>query len=95
MSTTADKIRIMQAYVDGKCIQINAAPNGMEPCWCDYRGPSWDWAVQDYRIKPEPRKPREVFLYVSSNDSMGLSFYDRDAKGIKFREVIEDESSHR
>ena len=56
MSSTKEKIAIMQAYEDGKKIQ------GRDPeteDWFDWTGknePSWDWRSGDYRVKPEPCK---------------------------------------
>lgn len=47
---TADCIKVMQAYVDGK--QIQYAESEMEN-WTDIESPDWDWDVYDYRIKPE------------------------------------------
>ena len=48
--TTQEKIEVMKAYEDGKTIQ---AYSGFE--WKNIRNPSWDWAHNDYRIKPEEK----------------------------------------
>lgn len=54
--TTEEKIKVMQAYVDGKQIQTRAAL--FKGNWVDVNiEPSWDWALNDYRIKPEVKKP--------------------------------------
>ena len=47
-SDTADYIKVMQAYVEGKQIQYD--DDGM---WIDIDDPDWDWHNCDYRIKPE------------------------------------------
>lgn len=48
MKTTAQKIEVMQAYVDGKKIQGHVAGE-----WCDFEGePNWQWFSNDYRVKP-------------------------------------------
>ena len=49
---TADCIKVMQAYVEGK--QIQYAESEMEN-WTDIESPDWDWDVYDYRIKPESK----------------------------------------
>lgn len=44
-------IAVMQAYADGKKIEIGYRGSG----WTDVEEPSWDWINYDYRIKPEPK----------------------------------------
>lgn len=54
MKTTKEKIEVMQAYVDGKQIQVWLSTTG----WTDIvREPCWEWSDCDYRIKPEPKEP--------------------------------------
>lgn len=48
--TTEEKIKIMQAYTEGKVIQCKAV---MGELWCDDTNPTWDWNHIEYRIKPE------------------------------------------
>ena len=52
--TTREMIAVMQAYADGKKIQI--ADKGSKD-WADYGTgePVWDWDAFDYRIKPEDK----------------------------------------
>lgn len=50
--TTLEQIRVMQAYVDGKKIQVKSGTNGE---WIDIDVPYWDWADANYRIKPEKK----------------------------------------
>lgn len=54
--TTREMIAVMQAFEDGKKIQI--ADKGSKD-WADYGmgEPVWDWDAFDYRIKPEEEKP--------------------------------------
>lgn len=51
--TTEEKIAVMQAYVDGKKIQVKAC------CVREWRdcivAPDWDWVSYDYRVKPEEK----------------------------------------
>lgn len=47
----------MQAYVDGKRIQIRATRINKSD-WVDsYGEPHWDWEFFDYRVKPQEEKP--------------------------------------
>ena len=48
-SYTADCIKVMQAYVEGKQIQYKD-----DEVWIDIDDPDWDWHNWEYRIKPEP-----------------------------------------
>ena len=47
---TKEAIRIMQAYVDGKELQV-LDPVGK---WESVNSPRWDWDGTQYRIKPTP-----------------------------------------
>lgn len=51
MKTTKEKIAIMQAYEDGKKIEICRKT---ENVWYNAILPDWNWAACDYRIKSEP-----------------------------------------
>lgn len=49
---TKDKIKIMQAWVDGKKIEVfDRGCNDWEVLTTE---PNWNWLNGDYRIKPEP-----------------------------------------
>lgn len=50
--TTEEKIKVMQAHLDGKLIQIcDNFQNNFRDCSV----PLWNWVNNDYRIKPEPK----------------------------------------
>lgn len=51
MKTTKEKIAVMQAYEDGKKIEICGKT---EKVWHNAISPDWNWAACDYRIKQEP-----------------------------------------
>lgn len=54
MSSTKEKITVMQAYADGKLIEYRIKPSYE---WITYLGTgelSWDWWNNEYRIKQEP-----------------------------------------
>ena len=46
---TADCIKVMQAYIEGKQIQYKD-----DEVWIDIENPDWDWHNWEYRVKPEP-----------------------------------------
>lgn len=52
--TIAEKIKVMQAYEDGKYIEFRLKG---EEVWADCGNPIWDWNEFVYRIKPEVKKP--------------------------------------
>ncbi len=67
MKTTKEKIEVMQAFVDGKTVEVGrrSIRKGLE--WIELpqsEEPFWHWQDSDYRIKPEPElrpwKPEEV-----------------------------------
>lgn len=49
---TAECIKIMQAFVDGKQIEFKDSVGR----WCEAKNPLWNWdSGRKYRIKPEPK----------------------------------------
>ena len=50
MKTIQEMVDIMQAYQEGKQIQIYDKIHNQ---WVDDE-PSWNWGLHEYRIKPEP-----------------------------------------
>lgn len=53
--TTQEKIAVMQAFVEGKEIEVKKC--GIEQ-WVQISRPIWDWGDCEYRIKPEHPKPK-------------------------------------
>jgi hypothetical protein len=54
--TTKEKIAVMQAYLDGRPIQLRCN-GGNGGHWADLLSePMWTWGQDRYRIKPEPRE---------------------------------------
>ena len=45
---TKEAIRVMQAYVDGKEVQVK----GLLSVWMPAGEPGWNWQLMEYRIKP-------------------------------------------
>lgn len=50
--TDAEKIAVMQGFVDGRQIEIKLGGD-----WSAVGQPRWSWSNCDYRIKPEPAQP--------------------------------------
>ncbi len=90
---TKKAIEVMQAFVDGKKIQVKAKMDWDSMEDLVEEEPLWDWQTFQYRIKPSPR----VFYAVQKQ---GHRFPDPDlyseppeidihSKIIKLQEVID------
>ncbi len=87
--TDDEIISVVQAHKEGKEIQVNS--NGT---WRSVMGhPVWNFPEHEYRVAPEPRKPREWWLndqnllFADEHTARSLStntYYDP----IHVREVI-------
>jgi hypothetical protein len=54
MTTTSDKIKVMQAFERGE--DIEALNHNAPSCgWFAIDVPTWSWDKYNYRIKPEPK----------------------------------------
>lgn len=51
MSTTQEKIAVMQAHIDGSRIQ-GKADGHKNATWRSVSNPSWNWDEFDYRVAP-------------------------------------------
>lgn len=58
---------LVQALADGKVIQHHG-PHG----WYSVAAPSFDSPASDYRIKPEPIGPQELWVTVSEGDPIDV-----------------------
>lgn len=47
-----EKIRIMQAFAQGKPIEFRAKGDTGNPNWMASSTPTWNWDTFDYRVKP-------------------------------------------
>jgi len=87
---TQEQIKVMQAYVDGKAIEVQ---KGVCTEWLDAPQPSWDWWEQTYRIKPEPL---ELWVNVYPSGTVKAHKLECEAKQyrgtvartVKMREVL-------
>lgn len=74
MSTTAEKVAVMTAYMRGS--QIQARPVDRQDAeWTEVDGGVWNWQILDYRVKSTVVKPREVWIGVFETGTFGALFY--------------------
>lgn len=50
MTSTAEKIAVMQAFLDGRVVEWKKFGSNWAPLICP--DPVWDWSVNKYRVKP-------------------------------------------
>jgi len=76
---TKEKIAVMQAWLDGKEIQVKGYRDGI---WYGIAGePNWTWGDNIYRIKPEEiSKPSIEWSHVAKH----LNFLAADQSGATF-----------
>jgi hypothetical protein len=91
---TKKAIEVMQAFVDGKTIQIKTAGR-----WFDtIMNPLWDWYETDYRIKPT--EPKEIWVNeyadwnghgcITEAQALDTAHAGVIRKAVHYREVIEE-----
>lgn len=95
MSDLAYKISVMQAALEGKKIQVRMREDtsGAWGCECDCTDAIWNWNTFDYRIAPEPRKPREWLVWSHPNGTISVmagQLICPMTQAIRVREVIEE-----
>lgn len=75
MKTTQEKIEVMQAFLQGK--QIEISQNGQDD-WEKYRTnePIWDWHKFDYKVEGE----LQYIPFDFSDDLLGMKIKDDDSK---------------
>lgn len=60
-----EMIAVLQAHKEGKAVQFKSKT--FSQSWIDVRGGDslgWDFSAYNYRIKPEPPKPREFWITI-------------------------------
>jgi len=75
MTTTEEKIKVMQAFTDGEEVQYTY--RGNTPCWKCAPDPCWDWERFNYRVKP-----RKIKMYAYLADAR-LEWYTSASMGYK------------
>lgn len=88
---TDDQIlEVVQAHKEGK--QIEVKPNHGYWGGCVLNEPNWNFADYDYRVKTEPRKPRDFWIHFHSYGFMH-EVHENDVRHcpscVHVREVIE------
>lgn len=101
MSMSHDEmIAVIAADRDGKIVEARSYPDfGPGNPWTECTDePSWNFDEVEYRIKPEPPKPREWWIHVpvvhaSTRDIFPCpqSYVPDGEKEIHVREVLPDE----
>jgi len=87
-------IEVLAAHRDGKRIEFKCYGDDMWKDCCP--DPTWSFYRFEYRIKPEPKKPREWTMVSMSNTghpSCHLVMLDsgiEPGKHIRVREVLND-----
>lgn len=69
VNETLSAIEVMKAFTEGKQIQVRHR-GGTDQEWEDLPNahcPSWAWYGCEYRVKPEPPKPREYWIAIRKN----------------------------
>ena len=99
--TDSEIIAVVQAHKEGKKIQGRVLrtsqwyQNGIDDKWVDLSiGVDWNFKDTQYRVAPEPRKPREMFLvYNGSNTWKEYPCHQSccDQQQLHVREVLENE----
>ena len=75
---TIEAIRVMQAFVDGKAVEVRSMQN--DCVWMSASEPGWNWTLMEYRIKPT------ATLRPWTADEVPLGAW------IRFKKVIDDRS---
>ncbi len=95
--SNSDILKVIQAHMDGKKIQIRKMGSHQgfrDGKWYDVENPRWDFDSCDYRVTPEPPKPREFLapefkLMSVTPENKNYIESAFSAKAILLREVIE------
>lgn len=59
MSTTAEKVKVMQAEMAGADVQKRAI-GGVPGEWVDAAGGIWNWSYYEYQVTP--KRPKEIWV---------------------------------
>ena len=63
---TEERIKVMQAFVEGKAVQCKSRRHGTEHDWSTTYNPLWNWDDCEYRVaenQPESNPPKEVKMF--------------------------------
>ena len=85
MSTLEEKIEVMQAYKDGKQIEIYSNKLQRWVDWTIDSEPDFNWELYNYRIKEEPKKKvklYQVLLKYVTDYHISLKFFKTEQEAI-------------
>jgi len=67
LTTTAEAIKIMNAFLEGKKIEYRSKFLGTNRIWKDTTQPTWAWSNYEYRIAPiQPKPKRKAYAYITA-----------------------------
>lgn len=91
MKTIQEMIAVMQAYADGK--EIELAPNCYtNKIWKDTSNPAWDWNQFDYRVKEEPKQPEYIpFSFEDAEQLVGKVIKSKDENWIELLTFFDED----
>ncbi len=95
MSTTSDRIKVMQAKEDGKCIQYIPVDDSHSAGWLDYPKcgtPEWQWMSFNYRVKSNP--DAKVGDVLRTNGKVPPNYFDTDVVQVIYVRDTEDEVAY-
>ena len=94
MKTVKEKIEVMQAFEDGKQVEVTISGKSK---WFNCGEPTWNWVASDYRVKPEPV---EFWMNLYPDGDWGRHYESKNEaiagssknclRTIRVREVIEE-----
>ena len=75
MTTTAEAIKIMIAFLEGKKIEYRSKFLGTNRIWEDTTQPTWAWSNYEYRIAPIQPKPKtKLYAYLIEHENGTTSY---------------------
>jgi hypothetical protein len=91
---TEEKIAVMQAFIDGKKIELRHCHR---TDWIDLKGfPGWNWEHWEYRIKAEPKvmwiiecEGDKVYAFNSEKDARRNMKTSSKYRVVKYIEVVD------
>ena len=85
-NNTKAKIEVMQAFEDGKDIELHNGSNTGH--WSGISDPSWDWPNFIYRVKPEPESLEDrIKAQYPDYDVVMLEWTDNAAPDANFLQI--------
>lgn len=78
MKSTQEMIEVMQAYVNGECIEAQF----LDGSWAEVRPTAWNWNEVDYRIKKRMRTVRLFAWYDGALYYRPENFVSRHGKRV-------------